>query len=106
MSKTESNLFASAVDDDGRLLVRHQVPPTSVVDLIGIDGDATIFCRELKQAQFRTVRVFGDELGIERDQARLENMIAQVIERGLLCNQGRRHGRSALGMRDWENGGL
>ena len=80
MSKAEPNFFATAVNDDSRLFVGHQLPPSAVVDLIRIYSDTAFFGRELKQTQFWPVRVFGHKFGIECNQSGFVNMITKLVE--------------------------
>ena len=103
MRETETNLFSTTVNNHRGLFVRHQLPPPMMVDFVGIDRHTTFFRGELKQTQFRTISVLGNELGVERNQSRLLDVIAQVIEGGLFGNKGRRHRRSSRGWRVWHD---
>lgn len=86
--QTEPHLLAPTVDDDHRLIVGHQLPPsTQVQDLVGVNGHTALSGRELQQTQLGTVREFRDELGIKRDQTGRANMLTKVIEFGLVGDQ-------------------
>ena len=87
--QTEADFRLAAVRDDRRLVVGHQLPPAGQTssDLQRIHGGRALGGRELQQAELRLVGIFGDELGIERDEARFPNMDAELVELILLDDQ-------------------
>ena len=66
--QTEPNLFASAMNDDHRLVVGHEFPPGAEVrDFVRVHCDTPFYGGKLQQTQLRAIGELRDELGVERN---------------------------------------
>ena len=90
---TEADLFAPAVHDDTRRIVRHQRPPRGQVrNIERVDGGDPLRRGKLQQAQSGAEIVFRDEFGVERHDAALPDVLAQFVESVLAVDELLRHG--------------
>ena len=92
IAETESNLFPTAMDDDRRHVVGHDLPPgAQVLDFERIDRFDPIRCAELQQTEPGTEVRLGNEFRIEGDRSRVSQMATKSVEVGLFGNQPARH---------------
>ena len=71
MIEAKANLFTSGMNDDRRLVVGHDVPPRrKISDPIGVNGNGSFGGSQLNQAEFRQIRMLGNEFCIESDDTR------------------------------------
>jgi hypothetical protein len=88
----KANLSLTAMHDDSRGVIRHDVPPwRQRVHFQRIDRHTTFGCGELQQSQLRPIASVGDKFGVEGDDATLFDVVTKFQKIFLAGNYGGIH---------------